>query len=127
MSSQSRKLRIAVIGAGAAGVMALINLREAGHVDLVAFEKAGDLGGTWRDNRYPGLTCDVPSLSYRYSFAPNPGWSRVFPPGPEILPYVRGVAERYGVAGQIRYDSEVVRAEFGNGRWSIETIQGPQG
>lgn len=127
MSTTARHLRIAVIGAGASGIMALIKLREAGYDDVVAFEKAGDLGGTWRDNRYPGLTCDVPSLAYRYSFAPNPNWSRVCAPGPEILAYVRGVAERHGVEGQIRYDSEVVRAEFSGGRWEIETVQGPQG
>jgi cation diffusion facilitator CzcD-associated flavoprotein CzcO len=127
MSENQRNLRVAVIGAGASGIMALIKLREAGYSDVVAFEKAGDLGGTWRDNHYPGLCCDVPSLAYRYSFAPNPDWSRVFSPGPEILAYVRGVAERYGVADQIRYDNEVVRAEFRDGRWALESAQGWQG
>ncbi len=127
MPDNQRQLRIAVIGAGASGIMALIKLGEAGYDEVVAFEKAGDLGGTWRDNRYPGLTCDVPSLAYRYSFAPNPDWSRVCAPGPEIHAYVRSVAERYGVESQIRYDSEVTSARFHDGRWSLETVQGPQG
>ncbi|MEX2248324.1 MAG: NAD(P)-binding protein, partial [Parvibaculum sp.] len=66
--AHDRKLRIAVIGAGASGLMALIKLREAGIGDVTIFEKAEALGGTWRDNRYPGVTCDVPSHGYRYSF-----------------------------------------------------------
>lgn len=127
MSERRRSLRIAVIGAGAAGVMALIKLREAGYEDIVAFEKASDLGGTWRDNRYPGLTCDVPSMGYRYSFAPNPDWSRICAPGPEILEYVRSVAERFDVAKLIRYDSEITRAVWREGRWALETAAGPQG
>lgn len=127
MSTNPRNLRVAVIGAGAAGILTLIKLKEAGYQDVVAFEKASDLGGTWRDNRYPGLTCDVPSLAYRYSFAPNPAWSQVFAPGPEIWDYVRGVAESHGVTDLIRYDSEVVRAEFKDSRWLLDTVQGPQG
>ena len=125
--TNARNLRVAVIGAGASGIMTLIKLREAGYDDLACFEKASDLGGTWRDNLYPGLTCDVPSLAYRYSFAPNPDWSRVCAPGPEIWAYVRSVAERYDVERLIRYDSEVTRAAWNDGRWSLDTVQGPQG
>jgi cyclohexanone monooxygenase len=127
MSNQKRPLRIAVIGAGASGIMAVIKLREAGHGDVTVFEKAADLGGTWRDNRYPGLTCDVASLAYRYSFAPNAEWSRACAPGPEIHAYLRAVAKRYDVERAIRYDSEVVAAVYGQGRWSLETTKGPQG
>lgn len=123
----SGSLRIAVIGAGASGIMALIKLKEAGFTELACFEKEGDLGGTWRDNRYPGIACDVPSHAYRYSFAGNPDWSRVWSSGPEILAYFRNVAESSGVTRYISYDSEVVSARFDGRRWHLETTQGPQG
>ena len=76
-------IRCAVIGAGMAGILAAIKLREAGYDDIVVYEKAGRLGGTWRENTYPGLSCDVPSHFYSYSFALNPEWTRRFPAGPE--------------------------------------------
>ena len=124
---KGRDLRIAIIGAGASGLMALIKMREAGLTDVTVFEKAAELGGTWHYNRYPGLTCDVPSLAYRYSFAPNPGWSHTFAGGPEILAYLKSVAVRHGVEPFMRFNSEVVSAEYNDGRWRIETVQGPQG
>lgn len=123
----TKALRIAVIGAGASGLMALIKLREAGFEDVTVLEKANDLGGTWRENRYPGLTCDVPSLAYRYSFAPNPNWSHVCAPGPEIQEYLRDVARRHDAERFIRYDNEVVRAEFAGAKWRLQTTQGDQG
>ena len=67
--------RTAIIGAGAAGMMQAIKLREAGFDDLVIYEKANEVGGTWRENRYPGIACDVPAHHYNYSFEHNPGWS----------------------------------------------------
>ena len=127
MSQSRRNLRIAIIGAGASGIMAAIKLREGGYPDPVVFEKASDLGGTWRDNRYPGLTCDVASLAYRYSFEPNPDWTRPCAPGPEILEYFRGVARKYDVERLIRFDAEVVRAEYRGGQWAIETCAGEEG
>ena len=69
-------MRFVVIGAGMAGILAAICLREAGHDDVVVYEKADRVGGTWRENTYPGLSCDVPSHLYSYAVAPNPGWSR---------------------------------------------------
>ncbi len=125
--TQPRPLRIAVIGAGASGLMALIKLREAGFDDLVAFEKAASLGGTWRDNRYPGLTCDVPSLAYRYSFAPNAEWSHVQSPGHEILAYLKQTAERFGIERFIQYDSEVLRADYSDRQWRLATTRGDEG
>src|SRR5690606_10795677 len=123
----ARKLRIAVVGAGASGMMALIKLREAGFDDVTIYEKAETLGGTWRDNRYPGVTCDVPSHGYRYSFAPNPEWSHVCAPGPEILDYLKNVAAKHDVERSIRYGEEVVRADYRDGKWEVETTSGPQG
>ncbi len=95
--TNARKLRIAVIGAGASGMMALIKLREAGFDDVTIYEKANELGGTWRDNRYPGVTCDVPSHGYRYSFDPNAEWSRRSPPGAELLYHLKARAPTHGV------------------------------
>ena len=79
-----RSLRVGVIGAGMAGILAVIKLREAGITDIVCFEKADRVGGTWRENTYPGIGCDVPSHVYSYSFAPNPDFTRMFSPGHEI-------------------------------------------
>ena len=127
MAGTRRGLRIAVIGAGAGGIAAAIRLRERGVSDVVIFEKAGEPGGTWRDNTYPGITCDVPSHLYRFSFAPNPDWSHKYSPGPEIQAYMRKVAADYGVEARIRFNSEVLSATWRGGGWEIVTTQGPQG
>jgi cation diffusion facilitator CzcD-associated flavoprotein CzcO len=107
-----------------AGILTAIKLREAGFEDFTVYEKADRVGGTWRENTYPGIACDVPSHLYSYSFAPNPDWSRRFSPGPEIHAYFEGVVERYGVGRHLRLGSEVSRAEFRDGRWHIETRDG---
>ena len=75
----------------------MIKLREAGHADITVFEKADRLGGTWRENTYPGIACDVPSHLYSYSFAPNPEWTHTFSPGPEIHAYFERVGADHGV------------------------------
>src|SRR5262245_44457180 len=105
-------LRFAVIGAGMAGILAACKLREAGYDDVVVYEKADRLGGTWRENTYPGLSCDVPSHFYSYSFALNPEWSHRFSPGPEILAYLEQVARHRGVDRLIRCNREVTRCAF---------------
>ncbi|HOA92711.1 MAG TPA: NAD(P)/FAD-dependent oxidoreductase [Quisquiliibacterium sp.] len=125
--TEPRKLRIAVIGAGASGIMAVVKLREAGHTDVHVFERASDIGGTWRDNRYPGITCDVPSHLYRFSFAPNPDWSRVCASGTEILAYLRSVYEAQDIARHVTFDVEVREARYAGGRWTLETSNGRQG
>ena len=125
--TKAKTLRVAVIGAGASGIATAIRLREMGITDIAVFEKAAELGGTWRDNRYPGLTCDVPSHLYRFSFAPNPEWSHRYSPGPEIQAYMKDVAKTFGVDKIIQFSSEVVGATYEDGRWRIETTQGDQG
>ena len=127
MAGTGQGLRIAVSGAGAGGIAAAIRLRERGVSDVVIFEKAGEPGGTWRDNTYPGITCDVPSHLYRFSFAPNPEWSHKYSPGPEIQAYMRKVAADYGVEARVRFNSEVLSADWRDGAWEIVTNQGPQG
>ena len=82
-----RNPRFIIIGAGMAGVLSGIRLREAGYDDWVIYEKGDSVGGTWRENTYPGLSCDVPSHIYSYAFEPNPDWSHRFSPGAEIRAY----------------------------------------
>ena len=86
-----KDLRIVIIGAGMAGILAAIRLLENKYKNFTLYEKADQVGGTWRDNSYPGLTCDVPSHHYTYSFGRNPAWSRHYSPGPEIKEYFQNV------------------------------------
>ena len=104
-----RPLRVAVIGAGMAGILATIKLFESGFTDVTVYEKGDYVGGTWRDNTYPGIACDVPSHLYSYSFAPNPDWSHTFSPGPEIRAYFQRVADEHGVTERVRLGEAVQR------------------
>jgi cation diffusion facilitator CzcD-associated flavoprotein CzcO len=106
------------------GILSAIKLREAGLDNLAVYEKADRLGGTWRENTYPGIACDVPSHFYCYSFAPNPEWSHRFSPGAEIQAYFENVARRYGVDSLIQYRKVITRCEFENGRWKIQMADG---
>ncbi|BBU23031.1 flavin-containing monooxygenase [Mycobacterium xenopi] len=117
-------MRFVIVGAGMAGILAAIKLREAGFADVTVYEKADRLGGTWRENTYPGIACDVPSHLYTYTFAPNPDWSHTFAPGPEILAYFDSVAHRHGVDKLIRYGREVRRLDYIENRWRITTSTG---
>ena len=117
-------LRFIIIGGGMAGILSAIKLREAGIENFAIYEKADRLGGTWRENEYAGLSCDVPSHLYCYSFAPNPDWSHRFSPGPEIQAYFEDVAHRYGVDELIQFGKEITRCEFQDGRWKIEMADG---
>ena len=106
-----------IVGAGFTGIGSAIKLREAGVTDFVILERSDRVGGTWRDNTYPGLNCDIPSRYYSYTFAPNPNWTRVFPPGAEIQEYLERVAREQGVLPHIRFGTEVAEAEWTGGRW----------
>jgi cation diffusion facilitator CzcD-associated flavoprotein CzcO len=116
--------RCVVIGAGMSGLLAAIELEKAGYRDVVVYEKADHLGGTWRENTYPGIACDVPSHFYSYSFALNPEWSHRFSPGAEIQSYFEDVARRFGVDARIRFGTEVVRCAFENERWRLALSDG---
>jgi cation diffusion facilitator CzcD-associated flavoprotein CzcO len=118
--------RIVVIGAGMAGILTAIQLRRHGYDDFVVYEKAERLGGTWRENTYPGLSCDVPAHLYTYSFEPNPHWSRTFAPGPEIQAYFERVADKYDVVRSIRFGDGIPHCEFRNGHWRIRTSTGKE-
>jgi cation diffusion facilitator CzcD-associated flavoprotein CzcO len=117
---------VAVIGTGFAGLGMAVRLKQMGIEDFVVLERAGDVGGTWRDNTYPGCQCDVPSHLYSFSFALNPGWSRTFSTQPEIWAYLRRCAEDFDVLSHVRFDSEVIAAEWDEaaGRWELETSHG---
>jgi len=116
--------RVAVIGAGMSGLLAGIKLREAGYRDIRIFEKADRIGGTWRDNTYPGLTCDVPSQHYCYSFELSAEWSRLFSPGPEIQAYLEGVCAKYDIASDIAFGHELIRARWSDNRWELAFANG---
>ncbi len=117
-------LRTIIIGAGMAGLLAAIKLKERGETDFTIYEKGDSVGGTWRENTYPGLSCDTPAHAYSYSFALNPDWSAVYAPGPEIKAYFEGVARRYDLYPAIRFNSEIESAEWHGDKWHIRTKDG---
>ena len=121
--STAKPLRVIVIGAGMAGILAAIRLRERGD-EVLVLEKGADIGGTWRDNRYLGLTCDVPAHAYTYSFAPYAEWSRYFASGAEIQGYFKKVVADYGLAECIHLGQEVVETRWVDGGWSVTTKSG---
>nr|WP_234884164.1 NAD(P)/FAD-dependent oxidoreductase [Mycolicibacterium aubagnense] len=117
---------VAIIGAGMSGMCMAITLRHAGINDVTLYEKASEVGGTWRDNTYPGLSCDIPSRFYQYTFATKPDWSHFFSPGAEIQDYFAKVAGDYGLRDQIRFNNEIVDATFIDHRWRIRTAGGDE-
>jgi cation diffusion facilitator CzcD-associated flavoprotein CzcO len=126
VEAASRHVRVLVVGAGFAGVCAAIKLREAAVGDVVVLERAGALGGTWRDNAYPGAACDVPSQLYSYSFALDPGWTRTFSTQPQIRDYLERVARSHGVLDSLVLGCEVLDAHWDDEatRWQVDTSQG---
>ncbi len=121
------RTRIAIIGSGFGGLGTAIRLKQRGIHDFVVLERAGDVGGTWRDNTYPGCACDVQSHLYSFSFAPNPGWTRSFSPQPEIQAYLQRCARDFGILPHVRFHHEVRDAAWDDGarRWRIQTSAGP--
>ena len=113
--------RIVIIGAGMAGILTAIKLHEAGYDDYVIYEKSDRVGGTWRENTYPGIACDVPAHLYTYSFEPNPDWSQTFAPGPEIHAYFERVAKKYQILERVRFNEGIPSCEFRDGRWRLRT------
>ncbi|MCB2066015.1 MAG: NAD(P)/FAD-dependent oxidoreductase [Erythrobacter sp.] len=119
-------LRYAIVGGGMSGIMAAIRLIGQGETNFTVFEKEADIGGTWRDNRYPGLTCDTPSHAYSYSFALNPKWSSYYASGPEIHRYFKDVASDFGVMPHVRCNSEVSACIFDedSATWTVGLTDG---
>lgn len=117
---------VAIIGAGPGGITAAHLLQQKGIADFVILERAGDVGGTWRDNHYPGLAVDIPSLWYQFPFARDPNWSRLFAPGAEIQSYLRDVARDVGVYAHLHTHADVIRQVWDDGRavWQLELADG---
>ncbi|HXK22426.1 MAG TPA: NAD(P)/FAD-dependent oxidoreductase [Myxococcota bacterium] len=115
-----------VIGAGFSGIGAGIQLKKAGIDSFVILEQAGDIGGTWRDNTYPGVAVDITSFTYSFSFEQNPDWSRVFAPGRELKAYADHCADKYGLRPHLRLGTKLERMVFDSTRhlWVIQTPQG---
>lgn len=116
--------RFVVIGAGISGVLMGIRLLERGYRDFVILEKADRLGGTWRDNVYPGVACDVAAHLYSYSFARNPWWRSRYAKGPDIWKYYHRVARQRGVLPFIHYGAQAASADFDGARWLVTTTDG---
>lgn len=125
-AKQGRTPRIAIIGAGMSGIAAVVKLRRAGYTDLTVYEKADRVGGTWRENHYPGLSCDVPSYWYSFTFAPNPDWSHRFSYGPEIQAYMERTAREHGVEDCIRFGTAVSALRYEAPRWRLTTERGDE-
>jgi cation diffusion facilitator CzcD-associated flavoprotein CzcO len=122
----STNMHVAIAGSGFAGLGLAIRLAQAGNRDFTIFERASSLGGVWRDNTYPGVSCDVPAHLYSYSFEPNPHWSRLFAPQREILAYLEACADKYDIRRHIRFNNAVAAADFdeGTGLWRVTTSDG---
>jgi cation diffusion facilitator CzcD-associated flavoprotein CzcO len=121
-----KHFQIAIIGTGFGGLGTAIRLKQEGINDFVIFERANDVGGTWRDNTYPGCACDVQSHLYSFSFAPNPDWSRMYSSQPEILAYLRRCAAEYEILPFIQFKHEVIEVVWDKSQqyWQIKTSQG---
>lgn len=122
-STHPRMTRVVIIGAGFGGLCAAIQLKRAGIEDFVVLERADEVGGTWQANTYPGAQCDIPSILYSFSFAPNPHWSRLYPLQEEIRDYLRRCVEHFGITPHLRMQQEVREARWGENtqRWHVVT------
>ncbi|MGY6658830.1 flavin-containing monooxygenase [Amycolatopsis sp. TRM77291] len=119
---------VVIVGTGFSGLGMAIQLRKEGREDFVILEKADDVGGTWRDNTYPGCACDIPSHMYSFSFEQNPGWSRAYSPQPEIWQYMRDVAAKYDLHRFIRFGQEMTGARWDadENRWHVASKSGDE-
>ncbi len=121
-----RNIDTLIIGSGFAGLGAAIRLTQEGKDNFLVLERGSDVGGTWRDNTYPGAACDVPSHLYSYSFALNPDWTRSFSKQGEIQKYISGVATKYNVRDKHIFNCDVQSAHWNadDARWDVQTSQG---
>lgn len=123
---ETKTVDVLIVGAGFAGLGAAIRLKQAGVEDIVILERGSEVGGTWRDNQYPGAACDIPSNLYSYSFAQNPDWSRGFSGAKEILGYVHHLVARFDLHRLIRFNHNVESLAFDEvrGIWNVKTVHG---
>lgn len=128
VNPQAAQRRIAIIGSGFSGLCLGIQLKRAGIHSFTIFEKAAQLGGTWRDNTYPGAACDVPGFAYCFSFEQKADWSRKWAPQAEILEYMEHCARQYGLMPHIRFKTEIAGARFDaeQGKWNLRSAAGEE-
>jgi cation diffusion facilitator CzcD-associated flavoprotein CzcO len=124
--SHKTHVHIVILGTGFSGLGMAIRLKQHGHDDFVVIEKAADIGGTWRENTYPGCACDIPSHLYSFSFALNPHWTRSYSPQSEIWHYLRRCTRRFGIIPHIRWNTELLKASWNEDEqcWYITTTHG---
>ncbi|WP_084385728.1 flavin-containing monooxygenase [Rhodococcus sp. WMMA185] len=125
-TADARHVDTLIIGSGFSGLGAAIKLTQAGKTDFLVLERGSDVGGTWRDNTYPGAACDVPSQLYSYSFALNPNWTRSFSPQPEIQKYIQSVSRKFKVLDKHLFNCDVKSARWNDAttRWEVSTTKG---
>src|SRR3954462_14614854 len=125
--AQRSDVDVAIVGTGFSGLGTAIRMRQEGFEDFVVLERAGDVGGTWHFNTYPGCACDVPSHLYSFSFAPNPDWSETYSRQPEIGAYLRRCADEFGITPHIRLNCAVTGVDWDEnlGGWTVETSDAP--
>src|SRR5688572_27217063 len=123
-SYHAGSMKIAIVGAGAAGLAMAMRLKRAGVHDFTILERSHGVGGTWHDNRYPGAGCDVPSHLYCFSFAPKPDWQYKFARQPEIESYFQRCVDHYGLRDHLSLGTEVQGAQFADGAWRVRTSKG---
>ncbi len=121
-----REVDVVIVGSGFSGLAISVLLDRAGIHSYVVLEKGADVGGTWRENTYPGAACDIPSHLYSFSFEPNPTWTRSYSPQKEIQAYLRRVADKYDVRRRTRFNAAVKSAlwDDASGTWAVETADG---
>src|SRR4051812_10899804 len=126
MTDRADHFRVAIVGAGFAGIGMAATLRREGRDDFVVLERASSVGGTWGDNTYPGCQCDVPSHLYSFSFAPKADWTRSFSYQPEIRAYLEACADRFDVRPHLRLDTTVLEAAWDEAAclWRLSTSTG---
>ncbi|AXB44690.1 flavin-containing monooxygenase [Amycolatopsis albispora] len=126
--NQRDETGVLIIGTGFSGLGMAAKLRKQGRTDFVILEKADEVGGTWRDNTYPGCACDIQSHMYSFSFEQNPSWSRAFSPQPEIWAYLRGFARKYDLYSYVRFGQEMTAARWDadEQRWHVTTAAGDE-
>ncbi|ENU29981.1 hypothetical protein F991_02468 [Acinetobacter sp. CIP-A165] len=125
-SNSNKNIRIAIIGTGFGGLGLAIRLKQAGFNQFTLFEKAGDVGGVWRDNTYPGAACDVPSHLYSFSFEQELGWKNRYGTSQEIHQYLRHCADKYKIRPHVQFNTEIASADFDaeQGLWQIQSTTG---
>ena len=123
--TRTRRTRVVVIGAGFGGIGTAVRLKQSGIDDFVVLERAAEPGGTWQVNTYPGAQCDIPSILYSFSFAPNPNWTRLYPLQPEIYDYLRDCVHRFGLAGHFHCNQDVTEASWDEQAqiWRVHTAE----